>query len=380
MRAIATLADDIGFDVFATTEHHFHSEGVEASIAPLLLYTDLAARTKRIKFAPLALVLPGWDPIRAAEELAVLDHLTQGRLYAGFARGYQDRWVNVLGQHYHTTGAGDVVGDSIDQHNREVFEEMVQVIRKAWTEDAVSFDGRYYKIPFPYEEGITRWPVAEWTRKYGAPGEIDDDGIIRKISVVPKPFQQPHPPLMQPFSFSERTIRYTAENGIMPFIMLSVPSAFTERCRLYREVAGQAGRSLALGEGVGAFRAVHLGRTEDEAVELLRATHHQTWFHYLGPFGFWESHGRTPEDVGKYQADERLPPEAWTVERLRRVKYALAGTPAQVRADVEALRSIHGAGGELEWLGWFFDQGMMPLDEAKRQLEIFGEEIIPHFR
>ena len=67
-------------------------------MAPLLIYADLAARTK---FSPLGLVLPSWDPIRAAEELAVLDHLTRGRIYAGFARGYQDRWINVLGQQYH---------------------------------------------------------------------------------------------------------------------------------------------------------------------------------------------------------------------------------------------------------------------------------------
>jgi len=135
LRKLAIFADDAGFDVFATTEHHFHSEGYETSVAPLLLYADLAARTKRIKFSPLGLVLPSWDPIRAAEELAVLDHLTKGRVYAGFARGYQDRWVNVLGQQYHVTGA-PMDGSSIDNHNRKVYEETVKVIKKAWTEDA----------------------------------------------------------------------------------------------------------------------------------------------------------------------------------------------------------------------------------------------------
>jgi alkanesulfonate monooxygenase SsuD/methylene tetrahydromethanopterin reductase-like flavin-dependent oxidoreductase (luciferase family) len=58
LREIAQLADDAGFDVMTTTEHHFHSEGYEASVAPLLLYADLAARTKRIKFGPLGLVPP----------------------------------------------------------------------------------------------------------------------------------------------------------------------------------------------------------------------------------------------------------------------------------------------------------------------------------
>ena len=104
LRKLAVLADEAGFDVFATTEHHFHSEGYEASVAPLLLYADLAARTKRIKFSPLGWCCRPGTRIRAAEELAVLDHLTKGRVYAGFARGYQDRWVNVLGQQYHVTG------------------------------------------------------------------------------------------------------------------------------------------------------------------------------------------------------------------------------------------------------------------------------------
>ena len=54
-----------------------------------------------------------------------------------------------------------------------------------------------------------------------------------------------------------------------------------------------------------------------------------------------------------------LPLEELTVERLRRVKYALAGTPEQVRAEIDALQTLYGSGGELEWFGWFFDQGFM---------------------
>ncbi|MBV8507759.1 MAG: LLM class flavin-dependent oxidoreductase [Alphaproteobacteria bacterium] len=180
LRKLAIFADEAGFDVFATTEHHLHSEGYETSVAPLLLYADLAARTKRIKFSPLGLVLPSWDPVRVAEELAVLDHLTKGRLYAGFARGYQDRWVNVLGQQYHVTGA-PMDGSAIDNHNRRVYEENLKVIKKAWTEEAWDYNGEYYKVPFPYEEGIRRWPVAEWTRTYGAPGEVDEEGVVRNL-------------------------------------------------------------------------------------------------------------------------------------------------------------------------------------------------------
>src|SRR4030088_2015664 len=78
IRQLAVFANEAGFDVMATTEHHFHSEGYETSVAPLLLYADLAARTKRLKFSPLGLVLPSWDPIRASAGLAARGRSTQG--------------------------------------------------------------------------------------------------------------------------------------------------------------------------------------------------------------------------------------------------------------------------------------------------------------
>ena len=378
LRKLVVLAEQAGFDVFSTTEHHFHSEGYEASVAPLLLYTDLAARTERIKFASLGLVLPAWDPLRVAEEIAVLDHLTKGRFYAGFARGYQDRWVNVMGQQYHATGA-PMDGSAIDQHNRDVYEEVLEIIRKAWTQDAITHDGKYYKIHYPYEEGIRRWPAAEWTRTYGAPGEVDADGVVRKISVIPKPYQQPHPPLFQPFSVSENTIRYTARSSIVPWILVSNPPDFLRLSQVYQEVALASGRSLKLGESIGAFRAVHFGKTEADAVALLRDTNYRGFKEYFSGFGFGEAF-RTAEDNAKYPPPALLPIEELTVERLRRVKYALAGTPQQVRQEIEALQTLHGSGGELEWFGWFFDQGFMSWDETQRQLESFAKEIIPHFR
>jgi len=349
-------------------------------VAPLLLYTDLAARTQRIKFASLGLVLPAWDPLRAAEEIAVLDHLTKGRFYAGFARGYQDRWVNVLGQQYHATGA-PMDGSAIDQHNRDVYEEVMDIIRKAWTEDTITYNGKYYKIPYPYEEGIQRWPVAEWTRKYGAPGEVDEHGVVRKICVIPKPYQQPHPPLFQPFSVSENTIRYTARSSIVPWILVSNPPDFQRLCHVYQEVAQDAGRSLKLGESVGAFRAVHFGKTEAEAVALFADTNYRGFKDYFSGFGFGEAF-RTEEDNAKYPLEPYtpLPTEELTVERLRRVKYALAGTPEQVRAEIAALQTLYGSSGELEWFGWFFDQGFMSWDETQRQFEFFAKEIIPYFR
>lgn len=379
LRAIVGLADEAGFEVFATTEHHFHSEGAEASVAPLMLYADLAARTERIKFAPLGLVLAGWDPIRCAEEIAVLDNLTQGRVIAGFARGYQDRWVNVMGQQFHVTGA-PMDGGAIDNHNRAVFEEAITVIRKAWNEESFHHDGRFYKVPYPYEEGITRWPAADFTRRFGAPGEVDANGVVRNVCVIPRPYQDGGPPMMQPFGASERTLVNCGKNSITPWILNGEPEIFRNLCRVYQKSANENGRGLKYGEAIGAVRAVHFGETREQAVELLSRTNFSTFETVFGAFGFFEAHRETA-DAGKYPLDPYtpLPPEEWTVDRMLRTQYALADTPDKIKKQVESLHRMHEGDGELEWFGWFFDQGLMPLDEQKRQIELFAEHIIPEF-
>jgi alkanesulfonate monooxygenase SsuD/methylene tetrahydromethanopterin reductase-like flavin-dependent oxidoreductase (luciferase family) len=366
LRDIAQMAEDLGFDALSTTEHHFHSEGYEASIAPLLLYTDLAARTERIKFASLGLVLPTWDPIRVAEEIAVLDHLTKGRFVAGFARGYQDRWTNVLGQHYHVTGA-PMDGSEVDAHNRAVFEEVFKIMKMAWTQESIRFKTKYYEVPTPYEQGIQRWPVAKnWTAKYGAEGEVDENGVIQRICVVPKPYTQPHPPIWQPFSVSERTIRWCAAENIVPWILIAHPPSFRELCEAYREEAAKAGRQLALGESVGAFRSIHLGNSYTEAYSLGAECQGAGFIEYFSGFGFFEA----------YRFPGETTPVPNTFERMVEAKYALVGTVDDIKRELEALQK----NSNVEWFGWFFDQGLMPWDEAKRQLETFGKEILPEFK
>lgn len=366
LREIAQLAEELGFDAMSTTEHHFHSEGYEASIAPLMLYTDLAARTERIKFASLGLVLPTWDPLRVAEEIAVLDHLTKGRFIAGFARGYQDRWTNVLGQHYHVTGA-PMDGSEVDAHNRAVFEEVFKIMKTAWTEESIRLKTKYYEVPTPYEQGIQRWPVAKnWTAKYGAEGEVDENGAVQRICVVPKPYTQPHPPIWQPFSVSERTIRWCATEGIVPWILIAHPPSFRELCEAYREEAAKHGRNLELGESIGAFRSVHIGNTYTEGYSLGAETQGAGFIQYFAGFGFFEA----------YRYPGETTPVPWKFERMVEAKYSLVGTVDDVKREMEALQK----NANIEWFGWFFDQGMMPWEETKRQLEIFGTKILPEFK
>src|SRR5205823_13506479 len=118
-----------------------------------------------------------------------------------------------------------------------------------------------------------------------------------------------------------------------------------------QEVASGAGRNVALGESVGGFRAVHFGRTEEEAVALFRDTNYAGFYHYFGGFGFAEAF-RLPEDAEKYPPPTMLPQSERTVERFRRAKYAIAGTVLPVKPEIEQLATVHGEG-DLEWFGWF---------------------------
>ena len=204
----AKLGDELGYDSISFTEHHFHVEGFEISNNPVMLDLYLAMQTKRIRVGQLGLVLPSHNPLRVAEDIAMLDHMTGGRANAGFARGYQRRWVDVLAQQLHGIhGATPGEHDAIDQANRQAFEEHFRIIKQAWTQDMMKFEGKYWQIPV---EG-TPWDI-EATRRYGA--GVDANNIVREISVVPKPLQKPHPPIFQPFASSERSIAWCAKEGV----------------------------------------------------------------------------------------------------------------------------------------------------------------------
>jgi alkanesulfonate monooxygenase SsuD/methylene tetrahydromethanopterin reductase-like flavin-dependent oxidoreductase (luciferase family) len=153
---LVKLADDLGYDSVSFTEHHFHIEGFELSNNPVLLDLYFAMQTKRIRVGQLGIVLPAANPIRVAEDIAMLDHMTGGRACAGFARGYQRRWVDIMAQQTHgVSGTLPHHHDAIDQTNREAFEENWQIIKKCWTEEMLTFQGKYWKVP----AGATPWDL-----------------------------------------------------------------------------------------------------------------------------------------------------------------------------------------------------------------------------
>ena len=349
MVELAQLAEDCGFEILTYSEHHFFSDGFIAGANPTPHLLNLASHTKRIKIGPLGYVLPTWDPIRLAEDIAWADQITQGRSVAGFARGVFPHWVNTLGQRYQVEPS--VIGKDAELHNREVSQELFHIMKLCWKDEPFSFDGKYYKVPSP-PEGI-KWPAAEAARRYGAPGEIDKDGWLRKISPVPKPFQKPHPLLLQAMTLTQETIGWNAREGVVPMIFLPFPDIAIKGAEFYWQEALKAGRSLELGESVGLARVVALGKTKEAALAVA-----QQGVMYL--LGLYHSHF--------------YPNIPTTVEPVIDAGIAFVGTPDDVRRQLAAVQEqLHP-----EYFLVFCDQGLLPLEDVKGQVEMFAE-LMPEF-
>ena len=102
MPTIVKAADELGLWGISSIEHHFHSEGYEVGPNPGLLDAYWAAMTTRIRVGQLGYTMSAQNPFRVAEDVAIIDHLSGGRSFCGFSRGYQARWTNILGQHLGT--------------------------------------------------------------------------------------------------------------------------------------------------------------------------------------------------------------------------------------------------------------------------------------
>src|SRR5579863_640905 len=157
---LSRMAEDLGFKIVAFPEHHLHTEGLEIGSVPQL-HLYVAMHTKHIKVGPIGYVLPGWNPLRLAVEIGWLDQLTKGRSIVGMARGYQTRWLNSMAQKLHVQAAPSDQSE-VDLLNRKAFEEVFQILKLAWKDEAFSFKGEFWEFPYPYEEG-TPWKAAQWT-------------------------------------------------------------------------------------------------------------------------------------------------------------------------------------------------------------------------
>src|SRR5690349_9360781 len=340
------LGDQLGYDSISFTEHHFHIEGFELSNNPVLLDLYIAMQTKRIRVGQLGIVLPADNPIRVAEDIAMLDHMSGGRANAGFARGYQRRWVDIMAQQMHGIhGAQPHQHDAVDAANRAAFEECFRIIKRAWTDELLAYDGRYWRIP----PGPTPWDI-DYTRRFGA-GVVD--GVVQSVGVVPKPVQKPHPPLFQPFASSERSIRWCAQEGVTAILPPLHPKLEERLVRLYADVSGKP-----LGDGVGVLRDVVVAPTDDAAMALWVDSGLFCGREWFEPFGF--SQGLADPATGEAPSlfDSGL---------------ALVGSPDTVVRQLETLRARL----PVRWLfAWTYNV-LIPHAPLMRSIELFATRVLP---
>ena len=142
--ALATTMDRLGYDALWLAEHHFQHEGYECIPNILMVAVHLAHVTERLRIGCGFNICPMWHPLRLAEDYATADILTGGRTIFGVGRGYHTREVETLG------------GIMMDQdENREMFEEQVEIIFKAFNEERFSHRGRHYTLPPSSPTGAT---------------------------------------------------------------------------------------------------------------------------------------------------------------------------------------------------------------------------------
>jgi alkanesulfonate monooxygenase SsuD/methylene tetrahydromethanopterin reductase-like flavin-dependent oxidoreductase (luciferase family) len=376
---VAQAADDLGYWAITHVEHHFHSEGLEYSPAPLLLNVWLSRYTKRLRHGQLGLVLTAHDPIRLAEEIAIADHLLKGRLIVGLARGYQSRWMSTLGQKFRVTATLSDQSEA-DQRNRELFQENFELLKLAWANDLLRYKGPSYEVPYPHDEGVSGWPpAATITRPYGVPGEVDEDGTVRGVSVVPKPYTQPHPPLFQAFGGSPATLTWCGEEDVTPTIFAGPVETLKALVGFYVEGAASRGRTVEPGESIGICRSFHIvengvRRTAEsvraDVYEAYEQHQHVMWHGWFEQFGALQESLRLPGEEGPVPA-----PGEYLADRLLLSGIWIAGTVDDVKRGVEALLDEIPA----DYLVWLLHWGIMPREVGLRQLELFATEVMPEF-
>jgi len=324
------FSEELGYDTVWLTEHHFTEYGI--SVSPMALAAAIAARTQRIHIALAAAILPFHDPIRLAEEVAFVDILSRGRLRVGLGRG--NRPIEFAG--YRVP----------QEENRERFAEILEIMIQAWTQERVSYQGRFFTI-----EGIP---------------------------VRPKPYQKPHPPLLL-VCVSPETITFAARRG-WPMLnsLLFGPLSQIERSRdLYVAAMREAGYSEAEVQTAlrswGVSRHIYVAPTDSEAIREAQAA--ELWYQQaLARFLVPEHIDAAPSSLQpQFRAiAARLATVSW--EGLLK-ETVLFGSPERIVDGVWEMKEA-GVGELLCWMNF----GGLPQDRVKRSMRLFAEKVMPHFR
>ena len=316
-------AERWGLDAIWLAEIHMAPERSVCSV-PMTIASAIAARTNNIKIGLGVQVLPLCQPLRLAEDSATVDHISHGRLIFGVGRSGFPRAYEAYGIPY---------GESPER-----FAEVLEVVRRAWTEERFSFAGKYYN----YEN----------------------------VCIVPKPYHKPHPPV-RIASNREDTFISAGRQGYAIFVgaRRGTIEEVLPNLQIYRDAWKAAGHP---GDGEVYLRApVYVGDTAEQALSDPEESLMQ-FYRYLGA-RLEESANRAGifDTARRIEGAHRL--QTMTYDEARRGR-AILGTPEMVADRLAELREQLGLSGILAELNC---GGLVPHERVMRSLQLLCEKVQP---
>ncbi len=340
--ALARTMDDLGYYALWLAEHHFQHEGYEVIPNLLMHAVHLSHLTKRLRFGCGFNITPMWHPLRLAEDYAMADILTGGRVIFGVGRGYHTREVETLG------------GPLLDANaNREIFEEQVDIVFKAFNEERFSHHGKHYRLPaaVPY-------------RGYE----------LRDITLVPRPLRRPVECWQPIVSASARGLDFMIKHRIRGIIGGGAATMAEGPIQGYRDAAARAGLDLKLGEDLCLGIFFHLAETREQAIREMTPWYEEH-VKMFAPLGFVP--GITPDQVrasakrGGWSA-AGIP----SLEHFVKTGAWFAGPPEELVAYLQMLQDKYPA---LEYVNVSASMGT-PKAVILEQLAGFARDVMPKFR
>ena len=344
--AIATTMDRLGYSTFWAAEHRFQREGYECIPNLLMLFVHLAHLTQNIKFGCGFNVAPMWHPLRMAEDFAMADHMTGGRVIFGVGRGYHSRENEVL-------GAPSTALDN--EGNRELFEDQVELILKSFHERSFSHHSANYDIPpkIPY-------------RGYE----------LEEISLVPRPRHLPVECWQPVVSATQRGLDFMAKHSIKGIIGggAAAGGATAKVMHAWQDALRRVGRETELGADLIVGFTYHIAETEEKAIEEARPFFEEN-MKMFAPLGFVR--GLTDGQIEAIADPKRarsanLP----TLEQAIEAGSWLCGPPELI---IEKLQDVQDRYPGLEEVNVGSVIGT-PQSVILEQLEIFAREVMPAFQ
>lgn len=311
-------AEELGFDSVLLSEHHFMENGYCPSLLPVA--AAIGARTQRLKLITL-LLLPLHHPVRVAEDAAVVDVISGGRLVLGLGLGYRD--VEFRG-----------FGIPKNERGRRM-DEGIAIVRGCWTDDSFSFEGRHFQL----------------------------DGI----NVQPKPVQRPRPPIWVGAQSKPALLRAAGTDG---HIYGTAPLPFlVKQQHILHDALSERGKNAAEFETT-LIRECFVGESDEQAWEEAGEYFLEM---YRRDYLSWDQVVEADEG-GKARYATQQDDPMFERERFSRDR-AIIGSPDYCIAEIRRYRE------QLDFDNLILRMHMpgLPLDKVMRSMQLFAREVLPHF-